>query len=194
MPRFYTAMLALAAALPATAAPAPKEAPLSGHYFATKKGDTWVYELTTGGVKEEVTEVVTKVEARDQGIVVSVSRWTDGRFGTPSRTLASIDGLEQVRDGAAFRLLKLPAKPGERWEAESPTRRSKFMFLGEDGVEVPAGKFRALQVECVSDVGNGQTVRATLWYAKGIGLVKKVARSHQTIHTVVLKSFTPAKD
>lgn len=194
MIRFVAGCLIAGAAGWAAAAPAPKPPPVPGLYFAARKGDTWVYEWTTGAQKEEVTEVVTRVEPRDQGNVVSVSRWTDGRFETPSRTLVSADGLARLGEGGPFRLLKLPAKPGERWEAESPARKSKFMFLGEEEIEVPAGKFKALQVEAVSDVGNGQTVRATLWYAKGVGLVKKVAKSHQSIHTVVLKSFTPAKD
>ena len=181
------------------AAPAPKEQPQANVYSPANKGDTWTYEVTTGAHSTEVTQVVSQVERKGDALIVSISQWQSGEIKPYSRVLVSDAGLFRLagEDGVykmPFCFLKLPVKPNERWEAETPARKSKFMAGGEEEeVEVPAGKFKALRVESVSDVGNGQIVRATIWYARGVGLVKKTTRSHQSEQVTVLRSFTLAK-
>jgi len=56
---------------------------------------------------------------------------------------------------------------------------------GADRVTVPAGEFEAIRVERVDAAG---AVAATLWYARGVGLVKRVSAAG----TQELTRFTPA--
>jgi hypothetical protein len=60
-------------------------------------------------------------------------------------------------------------------------------------VEVPAGKFEAVRVEGVVDLGTGRTQKSVEWHAVGVGVVKLVVDRGGGEQTTVLKSFTPGK-
>lgn len=201
MPRLIAALLAPALLLVvAPAAPVPKDRSGPRVYFATTVGDRWVYRYTHDGAVNEVTEVVTGVE-RDGGVtVVLVGRVNGGEVTPYARWRVSGEGLawsdgspgRQKRD--PIRRLKLPAKPGDNWEwALSPESRVKMVetFRGEEEVEVPAGRFKALQVD--GDASESGVMRMTIWYAPGVGSVKQVTKSGSSELTIVLKSFTPGK-
>jgi hypothetical protein len=61
--------------------------------------------------------------------------------------------------------------------------------VGVERVEVPAGTFDALRIECRTVVA-GEIVMAREWWAPGIGLVRQIRGEGE----LVLKSFTPGKD
>ena len=95
-------------------------------------------------------------------------------------------------------LLKLPAKPGDKWEWEQVAPggtgvvTTVFTVGKPEQVEVPAGKFEAIPVEHGTDL-RGRTVKATTWHAPGVGVVKMVTYSGASERTQVLKSIRPGK-
>jgi hypothetical protein len=179
--------LAFLAAAVAQAAPAPKTK--DSVYFPTKEGDTRVYEIRVGEkVEGGYTDVVTKVEKKDDAVHVTITRERAGT--TPFVTTISVtnEGLFRVAiDGEKLEkpipLLKMPAKVGTKWELDGGT---KYAVTKEEEVEVPAGKFQAIRVE--SGAGTSKT---TLWFAPGVGLIKMASEGSDRVQ--VLKEFKAAK-
>jgi hypothetical protein len=95
-------------------------------------------------------------------------------------------------------LLKLPAKAGDTWEWEDRAadagrrQKIKFKIVGEEEVEVPAGKFKAIRVSEEEEV-RGRTTKHESWYAPDVGLVKRVTQLVVGEGVILLKSFTPGK-
>ncbi len=183
------------------AAPKPKGDDKPVLYLPTAVGESRVLVSTRNGKATETTEWVTAVETKGGMTVVSFAREEGGP--TMYRYGASADGMFRVSSGKSVddpphRLLKLPPKEGETWEAESPTVPGgaapalKYTTGKEEEVEVPAGKFKAVrvEVEIQTDVG---VDRATYWHAPGAGTVKMVSHDGNRGDRVqVLKSVTPA--
>jgi hypothetical protein len=89
-------------------------------------------------------------------------------------------------------LLKLPPTPGAKWEqqmfAPDGTRQAEGAVRtvgGEERVETPAGKFRAVRVDMEYPAGH---LWSKTWYAPGRGVVMTDFGGS----TFKLKSFTPA--
>lgn len=196
-----SAVLALLAlGLPLSAAPAPKEKkdkPVL--YYATKVGDKLVYDVTSGvgGKNSERTMTVTEVEEKDGVYTVTMKQGENGGSGEKARVTA--DSLTMLQDGAAFNspviLFKLPAKKGDSWVSPPDGKAAvaitfKSTFGGEEEVEVPAGKFKAIRLDLTVSAG-GPDVILTIWIAPGIGPVKMTSATPGLAQT--LKSFTPAK-
>jgi hypothetical protein len=193
-------LLALAAAAPVVAAPLTKDKPV--YYYPTRVGDTRVYETTSRRATTESKDEVTKVEVKDGALLVWTGRSVGGR---PAVTQLAI-----VTERAVYRpfgtntedrsnpILKLPAKPGESWTHErqpppgaapGPEAKATYTIGKEEEIEVPAGKFRAVQVVVEVTFGGKDSGKTTYWHAPGIGLVKAVMPTE----TTVLKSFKAGK-
>jgi hypothetical protein len=191
----------LFAPLAASAAPGVKEkaAPL---YYPTRVGDSRLYELRTGGETSAHRDIVTAVEAKDGVHRVTLSRVTEGEPEVMGLVEVSAKGVYRLRSGGVtfkspLPVVKLPVKPGETWDnrADSDAGAAalkKFTLVGEEEVEVPAGKFKAVRLD--SETGPGaDTVRTSSWYAPRVGLVKMKTVRDGTETLQVLKSFTPGK-
>jgi hypothetical protein len=72
-------------------------------------------------------------------------------------------------------VLKSPLEPGARWKAafrvDGQTGESSFV-TAQERVVVPAGTFDTIRVQIVAGTPGVGGVRATHWYAQGIGIVK----------------------
>jgi hypothetical protein len=178
----------------APAAPIPKEKPQTP-YYPTQKGAKWVYHFNG----DDAPLVVTGVEEKDGAVIVSEEFRTNLATQPVVRTKVSVSGkglfLVAALDRAVdppIGLLKLPHKPGNKWEntGRNPDRTETCTAFGPEEVEVPAGKYQAIRVEAEFAIG-GKPYRSTAWYAPGVGLVRKV---HPDGEVQVLKSFTPGKD
>ena len=94
-------------------------------------------------------------------------------------------------------LLKLPAKAGASWtvERQLPAAHSAVTFTYTVGkveeVKVPAGRFKAIRVE--EKAAPALRMKATRWYAPGVGLVKAVMFFGKSEQTQVLESYTRGK-
>jgi len=184
-------VLAVLALLPAVhAAPVPKSAEA---YFPTKVGARWVYD---GGDGKEEVKTVTKTEATADGVMVTVAgEGPGGRAGDTSTVRVARDGVfVHAERGETFDppacLLKLPAGAGDAWDFLGGKEKLRMTVAGVEAVEVPAGKYTAVRVDMTGTAG-GTTVKATGWYAPGVGLVK-ATQGGKTV--TVLKSFTPGRD
>jgi hypothetical protein len=195
-------LLVLLAASAALAAPAPK-APKAEPYFPTAKGATKVFQTTLGDEVAEVTETVTAVDQKDGTVRVTVSRNVNTDPAGQSVTEVSEKGLSLLStDGDTYPvpapLLRLSARAGETWtwEREKPgggtAVRTTYTARGEEDVEVPAGKFRAIRIDSQLEI-KSRVLTSSHWYAPGVGLVKMVSTSGGVDRTQALKSFTPGK-
>jgi hypothetical protein len=180
--------------VPLCAAPVPPDRAKPLPYYPTQKGTKWVYEYDGG----ELTHVVTAVEDKDAGKLVTVEKEVSGKI-TPLWTVSvSEKGLFQIAEGkekleVPLPLLILPAKRGDKWELDHTSRSAKLkgtVSVGEvEQIEVPAGKYAALRVDWDYKIDDTPQ-RRTFWYAPGVGMVKMKTR----INELRLKSFHLGKD
>jgi hypothetical protein len=171
-------------------APIPRERQDAGLYHPTRKGDRLVYDYRVANAESvDETLIVTAVEEKNQCKVVTIGCEQADKIVPRWTVSVSEHGLEVLsQKGKAFnppdRLVRLPAKVGDKWSDESIQRTVGAI----EKVEVPAGTFTAIQTECEWLVAEGALQKGTFWYAPEVGLVKmEVAEV-----TSVLKSFTPA--
>jgi hypothetical protein len=173
-----------------SAAPGSKDPPPK-LFYPTKVGTKRVYDRDTGG---RYVEVVTEAKTAGGETLVTVCEEADGKLepsdvvSVTDKALASrYSGADPFNPPVTF--LKPAAKAGETWDVDSVanglTIKGKFTAKGEEEVEVPAGKFKALRVEAEMTV-NGRPFRSTAWYALDVGMVKTVNPSN----TKVLRTIT----
>lgn len=185
-------------------APAPKDRPNSTAYFPIRVGDKWVMQLQNGDTTSEITEVVTEVEKKDGDFIVTVGRETNGEVRVYSKTRVSENGLFRMLLGKAeydppVCVLKLPARKGESWTSEPNgtggklLRTQKHTIIGEEEIDVPAGKFKAIRIDIELAIDSGKGFQSTIWYAPGVGPVKTISTIKDRERVQVLKSFTPGK-
>jgi hypothetical protein len=166
-------------------------------YMPTKEGAKRVMETTfIGDAKKrpasELVETISKVEAKDGKYRVTVDRDFKGKV-TSSVYEVSDKGLSRLSvDGKDLtepsHFLRLPAKKGDTWTAG----KNSYTVGEMEEVEVPAGKFKAIPVTNDAEL-NGQKMKATAWYAPGVGMVKTTTILGELEMKSVLKTFTPAK-
>jgi hypothetical protein len=196
-PFVITSLLVLGTAPVGHAAPGAKDKG-PAYYFPSTVGDRLEFEATPDGKPQSgfVLEVL-EVETKGRAVVVTVSNDAPeiGRLTFQYRLTES--GVEQLKSGETayatpIPLLRLPAKEGDAWEWTHPIPKTKrsYKTVKEEVVEVPAGKFKAVRVECVID-GEGTYID---WYAPGLGSIKRETSRPLLGNGVrVLKSFTPGK-
>ena len=168
----------------------PPDRPL---YFPTKVGTTWEYD--DGGGTRAATKTVSRVEKTQRGWEVSVRADKAPGEAGDDKVLVSERGVFVMADADAkysppLCVLKLPATPGEAWDVTAPKIAGKATTAGEEPVEVPAGKYKAVRVDTTMALG-GTTVKRSTWYAPGVGLVK-ATEDGKTLFA--LRRFTPGKD
>jgi hypothetical protein len=192
----FAAALALVLTPSAPAAPVPthlmpKNPPLA---VPTRVGSTWVYERDG----QEVTLVVSKVEEKDGARLVTTERVGQDGTRVPHQVVSVSEGgvflvtneVGQVYDPPLC-LLKLPHREGQAWEVKAGPPGLALgtgrMTAGPvEVVKTGSGTVRAARVELGSSPGGPPVIKATFWYADGVGLVRGDG--------MVLKSFTPGKE
>lgn len=193
MVRTVACFLALGITLGASGAPAPKGR-AEPVYFATNKGDRGVYRVTAGQIESVTAEVVTVAKKEGTEVLVTIGLEAEGKLTPYAKKRVSAKGIFLLStSGGRYDpppcLLKLPAKPGESWCHRD---QSKMTLVGEEGVEVPAGTFKALRVDTAVNADDME-YEFTSWYAPGIGVIKSVERLGDHERVTLLMEFVPAK-
>ncbi len=145
-------------------------------YFPLKAGMRWTY--WTAGEKEYSRTVQDLSSTGEKG-AWSISSF--GQWGALSRAVV-VPGAEGlvIRKLSKFDVnipwLKNPMKAGEKWSARADLGGVQadfdFTVIGEQTVEVPAGKYECLKVKTEFKDSEGTLGETIAWYAKGVGEVK----------------------
>jgi hypothetical protein len=94
--------------------------------------------------------------------------------------------------------VRVPVKAGDSWTVEletpagSPPLQMIYTIIGEENVDLPAGRFKAVRVD-TGLAPDQKKLSGSYWYAPGIGLVKSVTKIGKDDRIQVLKSFSAAK-
>lgn len=193
----YAALsLLILAACPGCLLAAPRLKDKEVTFFPTTVGSRWVYQC---GDHEEV-QVVTKVDVLVDGFQVHVADAGAGGRETPamvvlvnSKGLFLLEEMGQRYD-PPWCVLKLPAVPGDQWEAT--TRRPDLGPISHanttgkpERLKLPAGEFEVIPV-AVTELGRGKRAAYEYSYAPGIGWARIIV-GDSTVRE--LKSFTAGK-
>jgi hypothetical protein len=163
----------------------------------TAVGTTWVH--TDGTRHKHLT--VTKVADGGGGVklitVRDVSSPTRQRVSeivaVSQKGLAQVQVMDRRLD-PPFWLLKLPSAEGDRWHVGEGRQTVTMTAYPVVPVEVPAGRYTAVQVDYASLTSKGKPYDWTAWFAPGVGRIKERRPSPDgTPEDWVLKSFTPGK-
>ncbi len=157
-------------------------------YFPLKPGSKWVYrDVTTGprgkDVEQDNLYEITGVEEYHGKECIILNRLMHKMPMFASKDLYVVEGdkiftygARDIREGTKepSLMLKFPFKAGEKWETNENSVRRIHTMVGEEEVKVPAGTFKAWKMEnkYVIDKGVKQTSNVTVWYARGVGVVK----------------------
>jgi hypothetical protein len=206
MTRVAALLLLLVTLAAAGAAPVPKHLMKEpAFYHPTEAGAKWVYQShgIDDPVGHEVVEVVMSMiepKGGEKGVrVAELGTVFRGKTHGSTYLAISPQGLTEgyMALGGNFvtriEALRVADTPGASWEAtigQGPNAyKMKQTHRGEETIDVPAGRFRALRVD-TTFVYKGAPERVwKRWYAPGIGTVKLEADGGRK----VLKEFTPGK-
>jgi hypothetical protein len=157
------------------AAPRPKAAPAPIYYPSTV-GDRRCLELVSAPQAGLASfEEVVAVSEKDGLKTITMARQDRGDDTKHEFTVeASADGVCIVAYGAK-RLTDpdwlVKTQPEATWKVVGLDKPSRKKVVGEEEIETPAGKFKAIRV--VTEYPTGVPV-ATEWFAPGRGLVQQV--------------------
>lgn len=162
-------------------------------YFPVKIGSRWLYRDTTYGVDERIMiqdnlYQITGTEMFKGKEYIILFRLINKQPMFASKDMYLIDGDKVYSYSSKDRMmdkkdpmlkLRFPLKPGSKWEVEDEFRKISSTVIGQEKVEVPAGKFNAWKIKGVYTVKKGtkQTTESFFWYVKNIGLVRVFSNS-----------------
>ena len=160
-------------------------------YFPTSVGIKLVYVFDNKTENAE-TLTVMKVDENENGLVITEGNITPSGTFPGRRIFVCKEGVAVLNNGGTVAewLLKAPYTDGTKWEtsrmALGKTTIESVAIKGEEEVEVPAGKFKAIRVDCSLTIA-GKDSKWSYWYAKDLGVVKEVDVSN---HETVLQSVS----
>jgi hypothetical protein len=170
-------------------------------YFPLKEGTKRHYRVNANGQPGQLTTHVVKIEKSDGQELARMETVAPGSAMLTEHLSSSPKGVFRHRSNGVEAappvcVLKYPVKKGESWETDykagSQTIKMTSRVTGEEEVEVPAGKYKAITVEAVADVA-GMKTTTTYWFAADVGIVKQVASIGGFMVTLELEKFEPGK-
>jgi hypothetical protein len=131
---------------------------------ALKAGDTWVYSYTTENGQRgwaQKDQQVTVERVTDQDVLITLNQ--KGSTQPPSEELRGLDWSHAIdingKQQIVSQPMSFPLSEGKKWELNytqsnpnpkltSASFDCKYVVTGWEEVQVPAGKFNALKIEC----------------------------------------------
>ncbi|MCE9533987.1 MAG: hypothetical protein K8T89_23125 [Planctomycetes bacterium] len=176
-------------------------------YYPMKVGMVWTYKLV--GIEDRFVATVTKeekvgdqncsvIEGKLKGNVIAkehVAMLNDGLF-----RFKFSDQNVQNNIEPAICFIKGGIKKGDTWKQDykfGDTKMSVTYTMDVEDVEVPAGKYKdtiLIRASAIDKADEKETVtKTTIWYAKGVGMVKQVILLGDQRITLDLEKFEEPK-
>lgn len=158
--------------------------------FPVKTGSKWVYvahghesTVTVEGTEKKGDQELTVLrrEAGDKSVKEFYAVTEKGVYFVP-----------QGLDDNPVPRLKFGTKKGDTWTWKHEQQEGTYENQGEEEIEVPAGKFKAIKIHVTAKAGENE-YEVTRWYASGVGVVKEETFRDDETWTLELKSFEEGK-
>jgi hypothetical protein len=192
----------LAAAKPAKKDDKGDKAAEPGDYYPLQVGNKWEYRVEVAGNSAKAVSSITKMETLDgkEPLARLEAKVNDNVVATEHLRVTA-EGVFRYRNNnqdisPPIRLLKYPAKSGDKWSGDITVGKEKGNYsceAKEENVEVAAGKFKALKVTVTLE-SKGQKVATSYWFVKDVGFVKQTVEAGDLNIKMELEKFELAKD
>jgi hypothetical protein len=187
------AFILLAGCQPATRP--ERSAPQDSPYYPLQVGTTWVFR----GPDHQRVMRVARHEVVDGTPCAFVETLRDDKVIEDNDVCVKADGIYLLTaDGeklsAPLPILKLPPRRGTTWRVNfnKGGKRSQGVYvLGNEEVEVPAGKFHTVTLKGEILEGTTRTLAFTYWFAPGVGMVKQLLKTGNRQTEYDLEKFEP---
>jgi hypothetical protein len=164
--------------------------PLQEDYFPLDPGTAWSYETSTG--KTHVQRVMGLEKVGPTVCVVKQHGETEQFWLAAGKEGVFVHRAKGVTFEKPLQLFKFPLTKGESWQGEARSSSGsvlyRFRSVGEEEIEVPAGKYKAFRVDWTIEQGAAGTVGST-WLARSVGMVKQTYRAGQAESVLQLATF-----
>lgn len=172
--------------------------------YPLAKGTKWEYEVNANGQKLEASQEVTDVaEAKEKGkaAIATLSTTVGPQKLTEEMSTDDKGVYRHSMQGQKLSIpvtaIKYPVKEGDKWDAKialaGQEADATFETKKAEKVKVAAGEYTATPVE-MNIKAMGQEIKATNWYAEGVGIIKQEMTLPMGITvTMELKKFTAGK-
>lgn len=164
-------------------------------YYPLKVGTTWEYKRDG----KSYTTKITKHEKFNEVMCAYIETTVGGAYIAHAKDgLTNFIPLGDDEPPMANRFMKFPYKKGDTWNADDDKGNKDVRFThayvyGEETVEVPAGKYKTIFTKTNKFNMGGKDMQMTVWYAKGVGMVKNVTEIDGKKTETVLVRFTEGK-
>lgn len=190
------ALLVALAVSPAFAAPVPKDFKKTlPDYYPLNPGDEWVYKSAGKEIR-----VVTRDVAEKDGVRTGTLVTLTGETEVATETIrVDKSGVHRTHINALaldppLTMISFDPTRENKWEVKGRVQNAEiagtYEVAGKDEVEVPAGKFTAVNV--VADLKLAAApVTVKYWFAEGVGQVKLQFQVAGQVTTLDLKAYKP---
>ena len=177
--------MSLSSAVAADPSASSSSAASGSDSFPLSQGAVWTYMATVDGNDRMVSKKVSRSE-QVKGLDCFVVE-DDGFSGflTKMHLHKSADAVQLVKASYTMKepltWIKQPLKTGDSWAGQLLTTDNqdggtlRFNVEGEETVDTPAGKYQAMRVRMDGETA-GPSLHATMWFAPGVGEVKRSAK------------------
>jgi hypothetical protein len=182
------AVFLLGAVAPTAPVPAERKQPTL-FYYPTEGSVVWTYDTPDGEEKLAIDGFKDAEDVR-VGTLEIFTRNPGGRM-VHDEIVVSRRGLVSAQFAAEEPrvLLPVPFRVGETWEYANDRIKSCSKVLRTERLKVPAGTYETVCVETSSAEPGKHPTCVSVWYAPGVGMVKKTDDKG----TWVLKEFWQQK-
>jgi hypothetical protein len=194
-------LILLASGLPGEAQ-APKSGQTLPNYYPLKPGTKWTYLVDSGnGRTVAVTNQIAKTETIDGKSMARLEASVNGGVVATEHLTSTAEGVFRCRYNGVevsppLCILKYPFKADATWEADATigaqNLKVKLVSAKLADVTTPAGKYKAAPVETETSV-NGTKIKAKLWFAPDVGIVKQDTEIGEQKIKMELIKFEPVK-
>jgi hypothetical protein len=200
--KWVTAFVIVLASAPFSGAQAPEGKQKLPNYYPLSPGNKWTYHVDAGnGKKVEVSNQIAKTETIDGKPMARLETLVNGNVVATEHLTSSTEGIFRCRfNGVEVSppvcILKYPIKEEAMWETDAKIGGQQVKIKSTSGkfedVTTPAGKYKTAPVVTETDV-NGTTIKAKLWFAPDVGIVKQDTEIGENKVNLELLKFDAAK-